>query len=211
MPRAIFTHNPNTPYHISARCINKEWFIGKSHVWDIMSDYLYFLKIGFNAEVHSFVLMSNHFHLIAKFPENNISKAMLYFMRETSKQITKKAGRINQTYGSRYFKSSITNPHHYMHVYKYVYRNPVEGKLSQTVEAYKYSTLHGLLGFNSLNFPTTEDTLLFENINDTLMWLNTAPKSENRIIIQKSLKRTVFKLPKSRKTRKLHELELDAY
>jgi REP element-mobilizing transposase RayT len=62
---------------------------------------------AYKAEIHAFVLMSNHFHLVVSFPENNMSEAMNYFMRETSRMISRDAGRINQTYGSRYFRSII--------------------------------------------------------------------------------------------------------
>ncbi len=54
-----------SPYHITARCINKEWFrLSIPTVWSVMEDYLYLVATAFEIKVRAFVLMSNHFHLI---------------------------------------------------------------------------------------------------------------------------------------------------
>ncbi|WP_081111818.1 transposase [Bdellovibrio bacteriovorus] len=62
-----------------------------------MSNYLCFIHHAYKGEIYAFVLMSNHFHLLIRFPENNMSEAMTYFMRESSRMISRQAGRINQT------------------------------------------------------------------------------------------------------------------
>jgi putative transposase len=133
MPYKKHIEDPSLPFHITARSINKEWFVDIDEVWLIFENYLYYLKVAYDVEIFSFVLMSNHFHLLARFPKANASLAMQYFMRETSKRISKPAERINQVYGGRFFRSAINTHHYYNHVYKYVYRNPVDAKLCQRV------------------------------------------------------------------------------
>lgn len=211
MPRKNCKHDPSIPYHISARSINREWFLSIGEVWSVMEDYLCFLTHAFNVKIYAFVLMNNHYHLIANFPDNNMSQAMLYFMRETSKRISKTADRINQTYGSRYFKSGLKTYHYYLHAYKYIYRNPIDARLELFVQNYRYSTLNGLLGLSHLYIPIIEDSLLFDHINETLNWLNQKPKLDHKAAIQKALKKPFFEIPRDRKTRKLHDLEFNTY
>jgi putative transposase len=203
MAKTHYTPDSFYPYHVSARCINKDWFkIPTQDVWDVMSNYLFFLKHGFDFEIISFVLMSNHFHLIVKTPKANLSQGMNYFMRETSRSLTMLSDRINQTYGSPYHWSLIKNENYFRHAYKYVYRNPVEAGLSLKVEDYRYSTLQCKLGQNNDIIPLTEDCLLFEAVDETLSWLNHKyPDESAKALIRSALKKREFKFAKDKKGR----------
>ncbi len=208
MGRKPFQTDPQTPYHLCARANAREWFaLNQKHIWEIMSDYLHFSHHAFGTQIHSFVLMRNHFHMIASFPNGNLSEASQYFMRETSRSIAKASGRINHVYGARIFRSRLASLHYYEHAYKYIYRNPVEVGAATTVEGHPYSTLSGLLGLTRLTIPLIEDTLLFTDMEETLRWLNTKPSNENRAAVQSALRRADFKLKKSPSSRKPHELE----
>lgn len=200
MGRIRYLENNEYPYHISSRCINKEWFgLPMEQVWNIFSEQLFFLHYAFNIKIHAFVLMSNHYHLILKTPGNNLSDGMKYFLREVSRNITAESKRINQTFGGRYFRSQINSYHYYLHAYKYLYLNPVKAGLCDRVENYKYSTLNGVLGFNKMIIPIEEDPLIFsEDVNDTLNWLNEVPSEENWKTVGSALRRNIFKLRKNR-------------
>jgi len=130
-------------------------------------------------------------------------------MKETSRDISRLSGRINQTYGARYYKCIIRSDHYFMNSYKYIYRNPVEAGLCQGVEEYPYSTINGLLGSSPVYIPMIEDTLLFENTYRTLAWLNFKTKNEDRDSVKAALKRQYFKLPKNRNNSKPNHLEFD--
>lgn len=173
-----------------------------------MEDYLFLTHRLYGMKIHSFVLMPNHFHLLASFPEANIGACMNYFMRETSREITRLSGRINQTYGNRHHKSMIDSYHYFMNVYKYVYRNPVRARLSKLVQTYPYSTLAGLCGLQKLVIPLEPDTLIFNPAfqEATLTWLNTKPKPEHEEEIRKGLKHPTFTL-KTPQTKKESELK----
>lgn len=210
MPRLPFTQNPNTPYHLAARSNNRDWFaIPLSQVWTIFCDYLWFVHHAHKVRIHSFVLMHNHFHLIASFPDGNLSSAMNYLMRETSRVLAFESQRINHVYGARVFRSCLGSNHYFEHAYKYVYRNPVEAGLCQRVEEYPFSTLSGLLGQHRLQVPVEQDALLFDaqNFRSHLEWLNTAPSIEDRNAVGAALRRAQFKLPNGKTTNRMSPLE----
>ena len=165
-------------------------------LWEIFSIHLFFISHAFDARIHSFVLMDNHFHLIISTPKGNISEVMQYLMTNTSLDITKVSGRINQTYGGPYYSSLITTDIHFSHCYKYVYRNPVEAGLSDCVEEYRYSTLRGLLGYEKLIFPLTEDYFLFPSLENSIVWLNSSYKLTTKEQIQKALHKNKFSFAK---------------
>jgi REP element-mobilizing transposase RayT len=205
--------NPENPIHISSRCINRDWFEQDlDSVWLICEDYLWMTAKLYNLKIHSFVLMSNHYHLLASAPDGNLSHAMQYLNREISRNILKSSKRINLTFGGRFFRSEITSFQHFMSVYKYVYRNPVQASICSWAEAYKYSTLAGLLGSQKMLIPLEYDTLLFDpaGIESCLKWLNTAPKNDDYLTMKKALRRQVFKIPRNSQN-KSHRLDSEGF
>lgn len=207
MPRPHTILQSTYPYNISARSINREWFnLPAQQTWEIFSRRLYTARFRFNLRIHSFVLMANHFHLLASTPDANLSEAMHYLMKNTSSDLNLARKRINQAYGTRFFRSIIQDHHHFTHVYKYNYLNPVKAGICSRAEDYPYSTLHGLLGRSHLMIPVEEDTLLFDDINGTLTWLNNHPHPEDWETIKNAARKATFKLPKNR-NKQLHRLE----
>jgi putative transposase len=210
MPRAKIPEQSIYPYHITGRCINKEWFsVSMEVVWEIMSRELRFLTYAYDVKIHSFVLMSNHFHLLATTPQANLSVAMWNFMKQSSFSLTSAGNRINQTYGQRYFRSVVMSEHYFMHAYKYVYANPLKAGFVDKVENYRFSTLHGLLGYERLQIPIVEDTLLFQDINHTLNWLNRKVSQENWNSVKFALEKREFKLARNKDNKKPSCLEID--
>jgi REP element-mobilizing transposase RayT len=211
MARRIVPISTEFPYHVSARCNNREWFrIPLKDVWAIMEDYLIFVHRNYDFEILSFVLMANHFHLLVRTPEGNLSEGMNYFMRETSRQIGYESKRINHIYKGRFHRSLITNPHYFLHAYKYVYRNPVEVGIVDCVTKYPYSTLNRKLGLNPSYIPLVEDDTLWGSFESTLEWLNTTPLREHFETVRKALRRKEFSLGKT-KNRSPHTLERNRY
>lgn len=214
MPRKTVPISGQHPYHITARCINREWFrLGLPTVWSIMCDYLYLCHQLYGVQIHSFVLMPNHFHLIVTSPNKNLSEFLLYFMRETSREITRLSGRINQTYGSRNHKCLINSYRYFMNCYKYVYQNPLRAELSKTVESYPFSTLNKILGLDSLVIPICDDSILFNPTpnQEVLDWLNERRDEHLEEEMRQSLKRSIMEYRTSRKTNKLSVLAMEVF
>ncbi|MCB9026987.1 MAG: transposase [Bdellovibrionaceae bacterium] len=210
MPRPKAILQNEFPYHVSARCINKEWFhIPMENVWDIFCRQLTYISWVYDAKVHAFVLMNNHFHLLVSTPRSNLSEIMANFMKETSRQINGVTGRINQTYGSRHFRSIIASQHYYLHAYKYVYRNPVAAGITERCETYKFSSLNFLIGKTFVGFPVVEDNTLFSDIEGTLIWLNSNPDADDWITVGNAMRKSKFQIAKDKSTKRPHRLEFD--
>jgi REP element-mobilizing transposase RayT len=204
MGRAKAILQSEFPYNISARCINREWFnIPMQDVWEIFCKELTHTSKDKNLLIHSFVLMSNHYHLIASTPDANISQCMHQFMSRVSHKLTKAGNRINETFAGRHYKCILQHPNYFLNVYKYNYRNPVAAGLCNLVEEYPYSSLHGKLQLSNLKFPVCEDTTLKSDPAGTLKWLNTAPTPEKIEGVRFGLKHQFFKSKKNRTDNKI--------
>lgn len=171
-------------------------------VWELFTDYLASSVRDYGLRIHLFVLMHNHFHLVGTTPAGNLSEIMRHFMTETSREITRLSGRINQTYGGPFYSSLIPDDEAYRCVYHYNYQNPLAAGLCEKVEDYPYSSLRGLLGLSRIGFPVVEDELLFSNVSAMLDWLNDPQSLVARDAIRKASRRRIFTLPHHRETRR---------
>lgn len=175
--------------------------------WEIMCRQLFFCHHAYRLKIHSFVLMRNHFHLLASTPDANLDKAMWNFMKETSYYLTRAGNRTNLTWGARHHRSVIGTSHYFMQAYKYVYLNPVKAGACRCAEEYPYSTLHGLLGQSKLLVPLEEDSILFGDVEETLRWLNVIPEKKNWNLVRGAVRRSRFKLALDPSTNKESDLE----
>jgi REP element-mobilizing transposase RayT len=157
MPKKPIFRSSVTPYHLTARSNNREWFyLPMPVVWQLMCDHLYTSTVVYGLRVHAFVLMSNHFHLVASTPENNVDAVMNYFLREVSRAVNLRADRANHVFGGPYKWSVVQTPKYYQHVIRYVYMNPVRARICQWPEEYAYSTLAGMMGLQPLSVPLAQ-------------------------------------------------------
>ena len=195
MPRANRILQSDFPYHVTIRTVNKEAFrLDLRDLWKFISMRLHFCSFAFEIEIHAFVLMKNHYHMIVRTPNANLSGFMCYFNRELSKEINRATGRINQTFGNRYYASMVKDPRYYLTLYRYVYRNPVDATACHKVEDYEFSSLQYVLGKRKMEFPIFDYPIVDGNWFKNLDWLNSSYKKEEREQIRQSLKRPIFDL-----------------
>lgn len=195
MPRKQLIVTDEFPYHITNRSNNREFFyLPQSELWHIFLMVLDHLTKELEFEIHAFVLMTNHYHLLLRTPKSNLSQGMTYLHREVAKRANSKVGRVNHFWGARYKWSVIYDDTYYWNAVKYIFRNPIEAGLSKKVEDYKYSSLPSRGPSYPWQLPD-----LFESQNDSvnidLNWLNESFEETQNKVIQKALRRREFKLP----------------
>ncbi len=205
MPRKNLLRVSGTPYHIVSRSNHKTWFtIELSKVWSIAINSLVTAHHEYPVNIHAFVLMSNHYHLVVETPNCDIDKFMYVFNKNFSLSLREATNLVNRMFGGRYKWSVINNRQHYFQVMKYVYRNPVKANMVQRVEDFPFSTIA-----RELNFPL-EVHDYFDDFN-VLDWYNSAHHYNENFVIEKGLRKSVFKyglLPDNRSHLKFTHLTL---
>jgi len=190
------------PFHITDRCPNREHFpTNLAKTWDILCDDLSIAHSKNGLKIHAFVLMPNHFHLLASVTDVPLGKVLCEFLSSSSRAMNFESGKINQRWGGRVFKCEVASYHYYMNAYIYIYQNPVRARLCSKVEAWPYSTLNGLLGQSKLEIPLEADLLFspdgcnsFEPSH--LEWLNQPIEKTDLEDMHNALRKRRFKLVK---------------
>lgn len=195
MPRKKLIYSSDFPYHITNRSNNREFFlIPMEPLWFIFLEKLTELKLQFSCEIHSFVLMSNHYHLILSTPRGNIGEAMKYFQREVARAANKHSDRINHFFGGRYKWTLIGHENYYWNSVKYVFRNPVRAKICTQVSDYPFSSLNR----TATDFEWDMVDVFAgreKKVELDLNWLDEPFAKEKEEAIKKGLRRREFKLP----------------
>lgn len=209
MPRKQLIKCPTFPYHITNRSNNRDFFyIDLISLWGIFISCFKELKKQYSCNIHGFVLMSNHYHLLISTPKSNIGEAMKYLHREVARHTNQETKRINHVFGGRYKWSIIYSDHYYWNAIKYIFRNPVHAGICNMVEDYPFSSLNKKNDYNWImndffNNPN-------KTINPNLEWLNDPFTIDQEQGIKLALRRRVFELPKNskRKSIKLDKVQL---
>lgn len=214
MTRKKLIRSPFLPYHVVSRCNNREWFhLPLDVVWRITTSELYRISILYGAQVHAFVLMANHYHLLISTPEADLGVVMKEFNRAITQLFNLFSNRSGHLFGGPYKWTLIEGPTYYANALKYVYRNPVRAQIVGKVEDYPFSTLHGLLGNAPVPVPIFLPrpeiegfSLIPADQTDALAWFNQPFLKEELEAIERGFRRKVFELSRDRKTGKLVEL-----
>lgn len=198
MARKKLVYTAEFPYHITARSNNKEAFpLGQVYMWDIFKHELNKQVTSNRLMVHAFVLMLNHYHMIASVIEGSeLGGVTRDIQRNTTRTVNSHTGRINHLFGGSYKASLITNPQYYMWAIRYVYRNPVKAGLVDRVEKYPFSTINDQSGIICCSLST--DIGYTASHEQQIEWYNKEIEPAQYLAIQKGLRRTVFKPATSR-------------
>jgi REP element-mobilizing transposase RayT len=98
------------------------------------------LSERFNIEIYAYVLMGNHYHLLLKTTDANLSKAMQWL----GTTYTRKFNLKNQTSGHLFqgrFKSIIVENDAYLLMLScYIHRNPLRAMIVERIADYPWSS-----------------------------------------------------------------------
>jgi len=192
MPRKDLIRTNEFPYHVTARCHNKEWFeLPLSMVWKLAEYSLKEAHEMFPIELINFVLMSNHYHMILITPEANLDKFMREFNRRLTLRIHRYAGTMNQVFGGRYKWCVISANNYFMNCYRYVYQNPIRAGIVKRCEDYPYSTLRYLIKPKPFSIPIF-DRYGFKD-EWGLAWLNEDLSEKECAKLKNGLRRSEFR------------------
>jgi len=139
-------------YHI----INRG--VARVNVYLSDKDYLTFLDIVQDAadeykfETHSFCLMSNHYHLLLKTNNKNLSSAMQKINSRYSIYFNNKYKRVGPLWQGR-FKSWFVYDEVYLNVLvKYIESNPIKASITHNIGQYPWAMSSNSVVLSMLNF-----------------------------------------------------------
>ena len=98
------------------------------------------LSDRFNLEIYAYVLMSNHYHLLLKTADANLSKAMQWFGTTYTRQFNLNNHTGGHLFQGRYKSIIVQNDAYLLRLSCYIHRNPLRAGIVERIANYKWSS-----------------------------------------------------------------------
>ncbi len=142
MSRPLRIEYKNAFYHVMNRGR------GRENTFLSDDDFKYFLycieqaSLRFNIEVHSYCLMTNHYHLLIKTPDANLGRAMKHINGLYTQYFNRAHNTDGALFRGRYKAVLVDADNYLLHVSRYIHRNPIETStpLVDVLIDYKWSS-----------------------------------------------------------------------
>ncbi|MBD0412533.1 transposase [Pseudoalteromonas distincta] len=126
MSRPLRIDYENAFYHVMNRGRGREnTFLSD----DDFKHFLYCIEqanLRFNIEVHSYCLMTNHYHLLIKTPDANLGRAMKHINGLYTQYFNRTHNTDSALFRGRYKVVLVDADNYLLHVSRYIHRNPIE-------------------------------------------------------------------------------------
>jgi putative transposase len=138
--------------------------------WKILAEALAASHRQQNFVTHAFVMMSTHFHFLFSSQGDNENFVMEVLQQNLKARLELSAEQAAIEYPA--LSEKVTTYRHLLHVYRYIYRNPIEAGLVSEAENYPYSTLPELLGRQPAFYDAQDPLSLIQHPQRILSWVN---------------------------------------
>jgi len=100
----------------------------------------------FSIRIHTYCLMTNHYHLLVETPEPNLSRSIQWINVSYATYFNRKRDRRGHLFQGR-FKSILIDADEYLkHLSRYIHLNPVRAKMIDSPSDYRWSSYPAFTG-----------------------------------------------------------------
>ena len=127
-------------YHIINRGVEQRAIYLEPQDYDFFMDLLLKMRKDFDLSIHTFCLMTNHYHILLETKKENLSKAIQFLNDKYAKYFNKKYQRVGHLWQGRFKSYYLYDDTHFWIVAKYIERNPLKAQMVQELEHYRYQS-----------------------------------------------------------------------
>jgi REP element-mobilizing transposase RayT len=115
--------------------------------------------------VSSYALMTNHFHLVIKTPEPNLSRGMQWLNGRYAAWFNRRHQRSGHLFQGRFKSFLVDDEVYFKQVLRYVVLNPVRAGMVQRPEDYRWTSYRATAGLEAVP-PWLDTAAVFEEFGD---------------------------------------------
>lgn len=127
-------------YHIINRGVDRREVYKDKEDFDYFLELLCSASLVYEVTVHSYVLMSNHYHLLIETSQENLSQYMKHINAYYAMYFNKKHKRSGHLWQGRFKSWYITDESYLYALVAYIEYNPVKANMVENLGEYKYSS-----------------------------------------------------------------------
>ncbi len=162
-PRNLY---PGAYYHVYNRGVNKQKIVFDNEDKNLFIQLLCKSIREYDANLISFCLMDNHFHLFLQTKLPNLSNAMWFFSSRFAYLINEKYNRVGPLFQGRFKSRDVQEELYGKVLLRYIHNNPCDAHIVSAADQYKWSSFNCYSDKNlSWDFIDTRNGFLFFDKN----------------------------------------------
>src|SRR5208337_1532362 len=140
MARPVRIEYEGACYHVTTRGNERGKIFFTETDYEKMKDYLKEAQDKYGYLLHSYIFMTNHYHLIVETPQSNLHDIMHYINSSYTTYINRKRGRAGHLFQGRYKAILIDKDTYLLELSRYLHLNPVRARIVARPEEYPHSS-----------------------------------------------------------------------
>ncbi|MFC1808043.1 transposase [Candidatus Omnitrophota bacterium] len=140
MARPLRIEFPGAWYHVMNRGRRKEKIFFDDGDREAFLQALSDAHELFHIEIHAFVLMMNHYHLLVHTPKSNLSRCMRHINGVYTQKINIKHKMDGAVFRGRYKSILVDEEEYLLELVRYIHRNPLKKGIVDRPQEYKWSS-----------------------------------------------------------------------
>lgn len=133
---------PGALYHVLSRGNARQDIFLTDDDRVLFLDLIQELSDRFNIEVYAYVLMGNHYHLLLKTLDANLSKGMQWFGTAYTRKFNLLNNRNGHLFQGRFKSIIVENEAYLLRLSCYIHRNPLKAGIVERLSDYQWSSYH---------------------------------------------------------------------
>ena len=133
-------------YHVASRGNARQPIYLEEQDFDLFLEVLAKVCERFNWVVHSYCLMTNHYHLLLETSDGNLSKDMRQLNGVYIQRFNRKHRRVGHLYQGQYKAILVDKESYLLEVGRYILLNPIRAHMVDSPAEYKWSSWHAIMG-----------------------------------------------------------------
>ena len=133
---------PDALYHVISRGNARQDIFFTDNDRRLFLDLICEFSERFNIEVYAYVLMGNHYHLLLKTPDANLSKGMQWFGTTYTRRFNLTNNQSGHLFQGRFKSIIIENDAYLLRLSCYIHRNPLRAGIVDRLAEFKWSSYH---------------------------------------------------------------------
>jgi len=129
-------------YHVINRGVERRKVFLHPDDFEQFMQYVGTMLETYGITLHSYCLMTNHYHLLLQTHQENLSEAMKYLNGHYSMYFNRKYKCSGHLWKGRFSSYYLYDELHAWSVAKYIERNPIQAHMVKTVDAYAYQSFY---------------------------------------------------------------------
>lgn len=146
MARPLRIEYPGAHYHVTARGNERKDVFKSQKDREQFLSYLESAVSRYEAVIHAYCLMSNHYHLLLETPSGNLSKIMQHINGAYTSYFNIKRKRSGHLFQGRYKAIVIEADEYVQELSRYIHLNPVRANMVAKPEEYRWSSYLDYIG-----------------------------------------------------------------